>query len=138
MTEKLSHIEEAFCQAFVSEKLTQSDAYRKAHPICLRWKDKTIHEKASVMMSKDKVKQRIADLKASLEAKLIEELAYTRKDHFEELKEERKFAKKCENPAVSCKATELKGKLCGFYEDVTKIKGDKNNPIETNINIKWE
>jgi phage terminase small subunit len=59
--------EEAFCLAIV-EGLSSSDAYRKAYKP-QRAKAKTIHEKASRIMAKGKVKARIAELMAPVIAK---------------------------------------------------------------------
>ncbi len=56
----LSPREEAFCLAIV-EGLSESDAYRKAYRP-QRAKPKTIHEMASRLMAKHKVRTRIAEL----------------------------------------------------------------------------
>ena len=57
---KLSPKEEAFCLAIV-EGLNSSDAYRKAYKP-QRAKAKTIHEKASRIMARGKVRARVAEL----------------------------------------------------------------------------
>ena len=59
---KLSPKEEAFCLAIV-EGLNSSDAYRKAYKP-QRAKAKTIHEKASRIMARGKVRARVAELMA--------------------------------------------------------------------------
>jgi phage terminase small subunit len=59
---KLSPKEEAFCLAIV-EGLSASEAYRKAYKP-ERAKAKTIHEKASRMMARGKVRARVAELMA--------------------------------------------------------------------------
>jgi phage terminase small subunit len=59
---KLTPKEEAFCLAIV-EGLSKSDAYRKAYRP-LRAKAKTIHEKASRIMGRGKVRTRVAELMA--------------------------------------------------------------------------
>src|SRR5687767_6348029 len=56
----LSSREEAFCLAIV-EGLSESDAYRKAYRP-QRAKAKTIHEMASRLMAKHKVRTRLAEL----------------------------------------------------------------------------
>jgi len=56
----LSPMEEAFCVAIV-EGLNRSDAYRRAYKP-QRAKAKTIHEKASRIMARDKVQARVAEL----------------------------------------------------------------------------
>jgi phage terminase small subunit len=64
---KLSPKEEAFCVAIV-EGLSASGAYRNAYKP-QRAKAKTIHEKASRIMARGKVKARIAELMAPVIAK---------------------------------------------------------------------
>ena len=59
---KVSPQEEAFCLAIV-EGLNKSDAYRKAYKP-QRAKAKTIHEKASRIMARGKVRARVAELMA--------------------------------------------------------------------------
>jgi phage terminase small subunit len=59
---KLTPKEEAFCLAIV-EGLSKSDAYRKAYKP-QRAKPKTIHEKASRIMARGKVRARVAELMA--------------------------------------------------------------------------
>ncbi len=59
---KVSPKEEAFCLAIV-EGLNKSDAYRKAYKP-QRAKAKTIHEKASRIMARGKVRARVAELMA--------------------------------------------------------------------------
>jgi hypothetical protein len=60
--------EEAFCLAIV-EGLSKSDAYRKAYKP-QRAKPKTIHEKASRMMARGKVRARISELMLPVIAKV--------------------------------------------------------------------
>jgi hypothetical protein len=59
---KLTSKEEVFCLAIV-EGLSKSDAYRRAYKP-QRAKQKTIHEKASRIMARGKVRARIAELMA--------------------------------------------------------------------------
>ncbi len=61
---KLTPKEEIFCLAIVDGK-NQSDAYRHAYKP-KRAKEKTIHEKASRIMARGKVRTRIAELMASM------------------------------------------------------------------------
>ncbi len=64
----LTRKEEAFCLAIV-EGLNESDAYRKAYKP-QRAKAKTIHEKASRIMARGKVRARVAELMAPVIAKV--------------------------------------------------------------------
>lgn len=46
----------------VAQGLTQTDAYRLAYPASKKWKDNSVHIKASLCAAKDKVKLRITNL----------------------------------------------------------------------------
>lgn len=61
MTDTLNAKNEAFAVGIASG-LSQADAYRQAFPQSVRWKDKTVHEKASRLAADGKVKARIQDL----------------------------------------------------------------------------
>ena len=53
---------EVFASALHAGK-SQSDAYRIMHPVSQRWKDKTVHVKASVWAKADKVQDKVLELK---------------------------------------------------------------------------
>jgi phage terminase small subunit len=61
MTDTLNAKNEAFAVGIASG-LSQADAYRQAFPQSVRWKDKTVHEKASRLAADGKVKARIQEL----------------------------------------------------------------------------
>lgn len=63
---------ETACQEYVLNGGDRSKAYRKAYPQSKRWKDKTVHEKASRLFSEDKVKARVNQLQLEA-AKIAEE-----------------------------------------------------------------
>ena len=54
---------EKFAQAIVAASKTQSAAYRLAYPSTIRWKDKSVHERASRFAAEVKVRSRIQELK---------------------------------------------------------------------------
>lgn len=60
--------QEKFCTG-IACGLSQADAYRKAYPKSLKWKDKTVWEKASVLAGNDKVKARVKELAEKAAAK---------------------------------------------------------------------
>ena len=64
--------DERACQEFVLNGGNQSAAYRVAFPASKRWKDKTIHEKASRLFADGKVLARVAELIEQV-AKIAEE-----------------------------------------------------------------
>jgi phage terminase small subunit len=66
--------QEAFAVA-VSSGLSLSDAYRKAYPRSVNWKQETVHEKASRLASNAKVSARIAQLRAAVEKASVIEAA---------------------------------------------------------------
>ena len=64
--------DECACQQFVLNGGNQSAAYRVAFPASKRWKDKTIHEKASRLFADGKVSARVSELVVQV-AKIAEE-----------------------------------------------------------------
>lgn len=62
----LTRQEEAFCKEVVLNGGEKSAAYRKAFPIALKWKDNSVHNRASLLHSRAKVQQRIKELQAKL------------------------------------------------------------------------
>lgn len=71
-TPKLSQSErrevaiETACQEYVLNGGDQSKAYRKAFPASQKWKDKTVHEKASRLFKEGKVQTRVRELQAKV------------------------------------------------------------------------
>ena len=65
MTEKLTPVEERFANEVALGK-SQAAAYRIANPRSTKWKDGSVYVKASLMMGKDKVKKRIAEIQQML------------------------------------------------------------------------
>ena len=63
---------ECACQQFVLNGGNQSAAYRVAFPASKRWKDKTVHEKASRLFADGKVSARVSELVVQV-AKIAEE-----------------------------------------------------------------
>jgi len=61
MTSNLTAKNEEFA-AGIASGLSQAQAYRHAFPQSVRWKDKTVHEKASRLAADGKVKARIQEL----------------------------------------------------------------------------
>lgn len=60
--------QEKFCTG-IACGLSQADAYRKAYPKSLKWKDKTVWVKASVLAANDKVQIRVKELAEKAAAK---------------------------------------------------------------------
>lgn len=115
--------QEAFCQNII-QGMSQADAYRSAYDAS-KMSDKTIHERASVLASQDKVKTRLAELREQLAnenimsaQKRMEWLTRIVKSDYE----------KTEN---KLKALDIMNKMDGEY--VQKIAAEVQT--ETTINI---
>ena len=123
----LTFKQETFCQGIASG-LTQSDAYRAAYAT-KKWKNETVWEKASVLISKDKVKARIAELRAPV----VKKVGITLENHIEDLLKLRNMAAKKEQYSAAIKAEMARGKVCGLYE--FEQTPEENVPMPTKIEI---
>ena len=90
----------------------KSEGYRYAFPASLKWKDATVHNKASAMSKDDEVKARFAELQtitANTHNVTVSSL-------IDELNENRRVALSAETPQASAAnaATMGKAKLCGL------------------------
>lgn len=52
--------------AGLAEGLTQAEAYRRAYPAALRWKDASVWDTASKLAANPEVRQRVADMAAQV------------------------------------------------------------------------
>lgn len=68
MRNGLTERQERFCNYYLEEGGNASAAYRRAYG-CKGWKEKTIWERASVLMNNNKVATRVEELRAELKAK---------------------------------------------------------------------
>ena len=95
----------------------KSEAYREAYPGSLKWKDESVHPKASELSRRDTVSARYK----SLQDKTVEEHGITITSLLLELEEARAMALHPENAQSSAavSATMSKAKLVGL--DVVKI-----------------
>ncbi len=117
---KLTARQETFAQG-VASGLSQSDAFRKAYPTCLKWPAKTIHEKASTLAANGKVVERVAELRKPV----IDRVQYLLKDAMLEAEEARQLALKDEKGAAAAvSATSLKARLNGMFEKDNAQRGD--------------
>ena len=109
---KLNAAQEAFAQE-VASGATQADAYRKAYPKCKRWKQETIHNKASALMRISEVSARVKEL----QAKGAELAVLTLANHLARLEELSRDAQAAEEYNAAIKAEELRGKASGLYTE---------------------
>ena len=68
MKGKLTIKQENFCNYYV-ETGNASEAYRRAYSCAVKWKEKSIWEKASSLLANVKVQSRVAELQAEQKAK---------------------------------------------------------------------
>ena len=116
---------EAFARAIAIDGMSQADAYRKAYK-CDGWKDKSIHERASVVARDVKVKSRIAELRKEIDSPRIMS-AVQRKEKLTEIVNT--------SPDMNevMKAIDLLNKMDGEY--TTKVVADVNSEVTINVEL---
>ena len=112
------------------EKFTQiwhstgnkSEAYRESHPKSLKWKDETVHNKASALSKKGEVLARYKEL----QREASENHGVTIATLLKELDEARGIALSVETPQTSAAitATMSKAKLVGLDKHIIEAKID--------------
>lgn len=60
----LTEKQEAFCREYILNGGNSSEAYRKAYPTSVKWKDSAVHVEASKLLNNTKVLLRVEELKA--------------------------------------------------------------------------
>ena len=115
---------EQFCQVW-HETGNKSEAFRKSHPNSLKWKDETVHNKASALSKKDEVSARYEQLKEQA----LKDHGVTIASLLAELDAARKLAMTTETPQTSAaiSATMNKAKLVGL---------DKYTETNINVNVR--
>ena len=106
---------EKFCQVW-HETGNKSEAYRKSHPNSLKWKDETVHNKASALSKRGEIKARFEELQDDA----IKGHNITIASLIKELDEARAVALSAETPQSSAAitATMSKAKLVGLDKHV--------------------
>ena len=115
---------EKFCQAWF-ETGNKSEAFRTSHPQCSKWKDETVHNKASALSKKDEVRARFEQL----QDKALKDHGVTIASLLKELDEARALAMTTETPQTSSaiSATMNKAKLVGL---------DKHTETNLTVNVR--
>lgn len=128
--------QEAFCLAYL-ETGNASEAYRRAYPASLKWKDKSVWEKSSVMLSDVNVQSRVAELRAAVTKKAVKKLEISKEWVLGQLVENVAMAKSAEpvfdnegnptgeykqNLAAANKALELIGKELAMFVDRREVR----------------
>ena len=118
MLENTKH--EKFCQVW-HECGNKSEAYRDSHPNSVKWKDATIHNKASELSKRGEIAARLEQLqKDGLDAHGV-----TMGSLIKELETCREIALACDNPQTSAAINAIMGKA--------KLVGLDKVIIEQNI-----
>ena len=115
---------EQFCQAW-HETGNKSEAFRISHPHSLKWKDDTVHNKASALSRRAQVKARFEQL----QEQALKDHGVTIASLLKELDEARALAMGTETPQTSSaiSATMNKAKLVGL---------DKHTETNVNVNVR--
>jgi phage terminase small subunit len=120
--------QERFCQAII-EGMTQADAYRTAYNAS-KMADKTIHERASVLMADNKIKARVAELRE----RVVSAKIMSAKERLEWLTGI--IGNEKEKTDNRLKAVDLMNKMQGEY--VQKIDASVNADVNINIELSDE
>ena len=117
MKDKLTHFQEQFCREYIKTG-NASEAYRTVSPNAKNWMEKTAWERASVMMRRNKVKTRIAELQ--------EHAAFRAQETVDslgvELNEMLDGARELKRYDIGVAAIMGKAKLFGFLVDKKEIR----------------
>ena len=117
----LTQAQENFAAAYV-ETGNASEAYRRAYPKSLKWKQESVAVKASEALANVNISVRVAELKE----KAAKRHAVTVDSLIAELEEARAIALQADTPQTSAavSATMGKAKLCGLDKQVVEHTGD--------------
>ena len=116
MLENTKH--EKFCQVWF-ETGNKSEAYRSSHPVAAKWKDKTIHNRASELSQVGEIIGRLEQLKETA----LKDHGVTIASLLAELDEARSLAMTTETPQTSSaiSATMNKAKLVGLDKNTLEV-----------------
>jgi hypothetical protein len=121
--DKLTVKQERFCEAFI-ETGNASEAYRRTYSTS-NMAEKTVWEKASHMLAKDKVKARVENLKAMHRER--HEITVDRLTQM--LEEDRELARKEGQAGAAVSATMSIAKLHGMILDKKELTGKNGEPL---------
>lgn len=114
---------EEFAQR-VASGLSQADAYRKAYPSSLSWKDDSVHNKASALMRDALVKARVNELRAEIAQKDL----WSRIDSVETLKP---IAMHADKDSDRIAAVKVLNDMHGYNAPIkTEVSGPNGGPVQ--------
>ena len=96
---------------------TQSDAYRKAYPISLKWKKEQVHCQAAILASNPRVIKRLEALRAPA----VKAVGLTVESHLVELARLREEGITQGQVGAAVTAEVSRGKVAGFYIEKREI-----------------
>jgi phage terminase small subunit len=115
----LTHQQEVFAKAVAIGK-SLADAYREAYPTSRKWKESSLHPKASTLADDGKVMARVAALRAMVTKKF----AYTFENAMAEVNEALEIARATASSPNMVRALTLKAKLAGLLVNKIEIVDD--------------
>lgn len=124
----LSPQRESFAQE-IAKGGTQADAYRLAYPKSQKWKQETVHQAASRLMSDSNVSARVDELRSKVVAKVV----LTVENLIAELEEARAaalMAGPSPQSSAAVAATMGKAKLLGLDKQVVELTGKDGGAIQ--------
>jgi hypothetical protein len=124
---------EAFARA-IAKGGSQAGAYREAFPASKKWKDKSVHERASTLMRDIKVVSRVEELRSKVAAKVV----LTVENLIAELEEARSaalMAGPSPQSSAAVAATMGKAKLLGLDKQIVELSGKDGGPIQTKADV---
>ena len=108
--------QEAFCLAYVSEKMTAADAYRRAYN-CVNSKPQTIHQRACELLKSGKVAARVAELRAQA----ADAAKVTLEGHLADLLELRDRASRAQDYGPAVRAEVARAQAAGLLEQKVAV-----------------
>ena len=130
MPSGLTAQEEIFCQNIVRGS-NQSDAYRAAYNTT-RFKDATIHRNAKTIIEKNKIKARVAELRAPV----LKRVEITLENHLIKLGQLSDLAAAKDQYSAAINGEMLRGKVSGLYVDKVETKNiNLNGTLASEIKL---
>lgn len=123
LPQKLTARRESFARAVASGK-TQADAYRESFSVKNK-KPETIWSKASILMADDKVKARVAELRAPMAKKA----QITLESHLSALLLLCNRASRAKQYAAAISAEIARGKASGVHVERSELTGKDGSPL---------
>lgn len=113
MARQLTAQQEQYAQNLAAG-MAQADAYRKAYPKSVEWKETTLWSEASRSAKNPLVAARVQEIREPAVARVQETIVYTTEVAMREALEALEMAKKTQQPGSMVAAVQLRAKLKGL------------------------